>query len=102
MSDLEQDFESIVAQINAKIKESAAALKQANELATKAGLSTLIYSQFIREDMQYNNRYAEPPLTKEEITEKCEELEAKLSHIDVGPLEAELGDGGWSTSSSYC
>lgn len=102
MSELDQDFEKLAEQINAKIKEAAEALKQANELASKAGLSTLIYSQFIREDMQYNNRYADKPLSKEEITEKCEALEAKLSLIDVGPLEAELGDGGWSTSSSYC
>jgi hypothetical protein len=52
--------------------------------------------------MQYDNRYAEPKLSKEELDEKCESLKEKLEMIDVGPLEAELGDGGWSTSSSYC
>lgn len=102
MSELDQDFEKVAEQINIKIKEAAEALAQANELATKAGLPALFYSQFIRENMQYDNRYAEPPLSKEEITEKCQELEGKLGLIDVGPLEAELGDGGWSTSSSYC
>jgi hypothetical protein len=102
MSELDQEFEKTAEQINAKIKEAAEALKQANELATQAGLSTLIYSQFIRDNMEYDNRYAEPKLSRDEITEKCEELKSKLELIDVGPLEAELGDGGWNTSSSYC
>ena len=102
MSDLEQDYEKLVEQINAKIKESAEALNEANRLATQAGLPTLFYSQFTRENMQYDNRYAEPPLSKEELNEKCQELEDKLNLIDVGPLEAAMGDGGWSTSSSYC
>jgi len=102
MSELDQDFNSLVEQINAKIKESAAALQEANALATKAGLPTLFYSQFTRENMQYDNRYAEPPLSKEELNEKCREIEDKLNLIDVGPLEAAMGDGGWSTSSSYC
>lgn len=102
MSDLEQDYDKLIEQINAKIKESARSLDQANALATQAGLPALFYSQFIREDLQYENRRAEKPLSKEELNEKCEALEEKLSAIDVGPLEVALGDGGWSTSSSYC
>lgn len=102
MSELDQDFEKVAEQINAKIKEAAEALKQANELASKAGLSTLFYSQFTKDNIEYDNRYAEPRLSKEEINEKCQALEEKLGLIDVGPLEAEMGDGGWSTSSSYC
>ena len=102
MSELEQDFEKAAEQINAKIKEAAEALRQANELAEKAGLPSLIYTQYTRDNMLYYNRHAESPLSKDEINEKCEALEEKLGLIDVGPLEAELGDGGWSTSSSYC
>jgi len=101
MSELEQDFEKVAEQINTKIKEAAEALRQANELATKAGLPSLIYTQFTRDDMQWRNRHEDKPLSKEELEEKMDALQGKLESIDVGPLEAELGDGGWSTSSSY-
>lgn len=102
MSELEQDYEALVAQINAKIKESAEALNEANALATKAGLPTLIYTQFLRDDMKYDNDRLDEPLSRDEVEAQCEALQEKLEAIDVGPLEAALSDGGWSTSSSYC
>mgnify|MGYP000026057260 CR=1 FL=1 len=106
MSELEQDFEKIAEQINVKIKEAAASLKQANELATKAGLPGLIYSSFLEEDLRYEQRHLDPEDRaddyEETIENKLADWEEKLGKIDVGPLEAELGDGGWSTSSSYC
>jgi hypothetical protein len=102
MSELDQDFEKVAEQINAKIKEAAAALKEVNELREKAGLPSLIYSNFVQDDMLWQNRNSDNPLSRDELTMKMEEVEEKLSKIDVGPLEAELGDAGWSTSSSYC
>ena len=102
MSELDQDFEKTAEQINAKIKEAAEALRQANELATKAGLPSLIYTQFTRDDIQYQNDNADEPLKKRELEEKCDELEEKLELIDVSDLEDALSQAGWSTSSSYC
>lgn len=102
MSEMEQDFNKVAEQINEKIKEAAASLREANELATKLGLPSLIYTQFSRDEMQWQNRHREVPMEPQELEEKLEELQGKLEFIDVGPLEAALGDGGWSTSSSYC
>lgn len=111
MSDLDKDFDDTVAKINAKLKEAAAAVEEANAMATGLGLPSLIYTQFTREDMLYQRRYDAngdyipynpDDDSDDEIDEKCEELEAKLSKIDVSDLESALGGGGWSTSASYC
>lgn len=87
MSQIDQDFEKVAAQINAKLAEAAAALREANKLREEAGLETLVLSMWVRED---NDR------------ETVEALEEKLDLINVRELERELGCAGWSTSSSYC
>jgi len=102
MSDLDQDFKKLAVQINAKIKEAAASLKEANELATKAGLPALIFSQMTRDDMHWHNDQEKKPLSNHVLGAKMDELEAKMEDIDVGSLENELGNAGWSVSSSYC
>lgn len=102
MSELDQDFESLAAQINVKISEAAKALREANELAEKAGLDGLIFTQWIGDDMRQSNRYAEKPKTKEEIQDALDSLEQKYDLIHVRELESEMGSAGWSTSSSYC
>jgi hypothetical protein len=96
MSDLDTDFDSLATQINAKLKEAAAALREANELAEKAKLPGLIFTQFISENMRYDG------VPRDQISSKCEELEKKYERIDVAELESAMEDGGWSTSSSYC
>lgn len=96
MSELDKDFVKLATQINAKLKEAAAALREANELADKAKLPGLINSQFIYEDMRYKGS------SREEINAARDEFEEKYQLIDVSELEDELGNGGWSTSSSYC
>ncbi len=98
MSDLEQDFTETAKQINDKIKEAAKAMAEANRLRQEAGLPSLIFSTFLREDIRYHH----PKLSRDEISEKCDELQNKLDQIDVSPLEDELNEAGWSTSSSYC
>ncbi len=102
MSTLDQDFEKIVKQINTKIREAAKSLIKANELAAKAGLPSLIYTQFIREEIFFSNNLKDEPLERKDIEDMIEKLEKKLSYIDVSLLEGALDDGGWSTSSSYC
>lgn len=96
MSELDKDFVELATKINAKLKEAAAALKEANELADKAKLPGLINSQFIYENMRYDGS------SSEEINTARDEFEEKYQLIDVSDLEEELGNGGWSTSSSYC
>ena len=44
MSDLDNDFEETAKKINAKLKEAAEALREANRLSTEAGLRANIYS----------------------------------------------------------
>jgi hypothetical protein len=102
MSELEQDFDKTVEQINAKLKEAAAAVREANELAAKAGLDGLIFTQFDRDDIRQSNRYADEPLDKYALEEKIEAEEQKYEAIKVRDLESALGSAGWSTSSSYC
>lgn len=96
MSELDQDFDQVAAEINAKLQEAADALAKANELANKAGLHGLIYTQWTRDNLSYDG------LKGQALTDKCAELEAKCEKIKVSVLESELEDAGWSTSSSYC
>ena len=98
MADLEKDFDTVVEQINLKLKEAASAVQEANRLSEEIGLPALISTQWMYDDMRAKNR----ELSREEISEKCEALQEKLEKINVSELEIALGDGGWSTSSSYC
>ena len=87
MSDIVQDFETVAAQINAKLKEAAEALKEANRLKNEAGMPALIGTQWSAEDLNKHER---------------EVFNDQLELIDVSSLENELCQAGWSTSSSYC
>lgn len=98
MSDLEQTWEEVAAQINAKLKEAAALIHQANELSAKANVPALINTQWLRDNISYD----EPNLTREQLTTRTKEVSEKIELIDVGDLENELGQAGWSTSASYC
>lgn len=102
MSELNEDFQKVVEQINAKLKEAAEALREANRLGSEAGLDGLIFTQFSKDDIRHSNRYAEPPLDKFQLEDKIAEEEAKYELIDTSDLEAAMGNAGWNTSSSYC
>jgi hypothetical protein len=102
MSELDKDFDQVVSQINAKLKEAADAISEANRLSETVGLPALIYTQWLRDDAYMNNRRSDDPKDRDEIENELEELQAKLEKIDVHELESALGQGGWSTSSSYC
>lgn len=95
MSQIDQDFEKIAAQINAKLKEAAEAVREANRLGDEAGLPGLIYTQWTAENLGLSRR-------NEGDRAKLEEIEEKLELINVRDLESALGGAGWSTSSSYC
>lgn len=111
MSELDQDFESLAEQINAKLAEAAEKLREVNELRVQAGLQSLIFSQWERDDVyrrisrevEESDEASNPDFDVDEAIEtKMEEYEAKYNAIDVSDLEEELGSAGWSTSSSYC
>jgi hypothetical protein len=106
MSDLDQDFEKIAEQINAKLKEAATALQEANRLAGEAGLPGLIYTQWTGDDDSSLDDLDDEARQKLEEDEdwdgESSPLKMKMDKIDVSDLEDEIQVGGWSTSSSYC
>lgn len=102
MTELDKEFEESVEKINAKLAEAAKALHEAAELAGKAGLPMLIRSQFISEELQYRNRYAAAPKSRDEISAETDQIFEKLEHIDVSDIEDAMSACGWNPSSSYC
>jgi hypothetical protein len=111
MSELNNDFDSLVEQINAKLNEAATAMKEVNNLRRKAGLESLIFSQWEREEayrkisreVNESEEAEDPDFDEDEVVQtKMEELQAKYDIIDTNALERELNQAGWSTSSSYC
>lgn len=102
MSEIDKDFEAVAAQINAKLKEAADALREANKLGDSVGLPGLIFTQWLRDDLAYRTDENGHHMTKDQINEKLEEYESKMELIKTGEFEDELGNAGWSTSSSYC
>lgn len=94
MSKLEKDFEKAAKKINAKLKEAAKALKEANQIADKAGYNGLILTNWNPERNAVDDA--------EDYDAAYEALEAKYNLIDVGALEEAMSEGGWSPSSSYC
>lgn len=83
MSDIENEFDGAVAQINDKIKQAAEALKEANEIGKKAGIEYLGASYYTMED-----------LSKEDLK--------KMRDIDFEPLLDQLDEAGWHSSSLKC
>lgn len=107
MSELDKDFEGLVEQINAKLAEAAKALSEANELRSKAGFDSFIFSAWKRDDAyrEIRNRIDEAgrdPDDGDEVYDEIEKIQSQYEKFDVRALEDALGDGGWSTSSSYC
>lgn len=104
MSQLNAEFEQQIDQINAKLAESAKALREANELAKKAGYQYgIINSQWVREREEVAVDVLEDDEGYDEAMDRAyEALEEKYSSIDVSDLESAMEEAGWSTSSSYC
>lgn len=104
MSELDQDFDQLVGQINSKVREAAIALKEANRLAREAGLDALIYTQWTddnsEEEMTDEEREARE--NDPEWDGESSPLKMKMDKIDVDALESAIQSAGWSTSSSYC
>ncbi len=106
MSDLDKDFQQTAEQINAKVKEATAALREANRLAKEAGLPGIVYTEYVRYDDSSLGDLSEEELAKLEANPDWDgestPLKMKIDMIDASDLESELSDAGWSTSSSYC
>lgn len=98
MSELETNFNEAVEKINLKLKEAAAALREANRLSEEVGLPALIYTQFISENYKYHHR----DVSRDELRALSEIWSEQLQKIDVSELEGEMSDAGWNPSSSYC
>jgi len=92
--DLEKEFATTAAQINVKLQEAAAAIKEATRLSQEFGLKgNLIHTQWTEElDLDIDEEECDPEDT----------LEAIFDQIDVSGLEGALDNAGWQTSSSYC
>lgn len=100
MPELEQEFQATIDQVNAKLQEAAKALREANDLAIKAGYKNgLINSQWAREaEME--------KFPDEEGSDEDEDpydiIQAKYDLLDISDLEEAMSDAGWQPSSSYC
>lgn len=96
-ADLEKDFDKVAAQINAKLQEAAAAIREASRLSDEFGLDgSLIYTQWTEDYSKLDLDIDEEEYDREGT------IEAIFEQIDVSGLESALGEAGWSTSSSYC
>jgi hypothetical protein len=83
MNKLDDDFKNYAKQINAKIKESAKILKEANAIAKKAGIGKI--------DVDH--------LTDEELEEHYE----KIYIINLSPIHNAIdGFAQWMGSSADC
>jgi hypothetical protein len=106
MNKYEQEFQETANQINNKLKEAAAALKEANRLASEAGLPGLIYTQWTSDDDSSAEEMTDEEVEALEADEdwdgEASPLKIKMDLIDVSNIENAIEDGGWSTSSSYC
>lgn len=106
MSILDKDFEKVAEQINIKVKEATTALREANRLASEAGLPVLVYNMYIGDkDTSLSNLTFDELAKLEEDEEwdgESSPLKMKIDMIDANELEGEIEIAGWSTSSSYC
>jgi hypothetical protein len=99
MSELDKDFEETLAKINAKLAESAQALKEATEMASKIGFEGLIWTSWSSEEFYNQHRDDDESV---DVDALHDEMSDKYEQIKVGPLESAMSRAGWSTSSSYC
>ena len=105
MSKLDEDFIKAAEQINAKVKEAVSALREANRLASEAGLPALAYTQYVAEedDLESLDEATLKLLEEDEEWDgESTPLKMKIDMIDISDLEGEIKVAGWSTSSSYC
>jgi len=106
MSEIDEQFKAIAEQINAKLKEAAAILREANKLADTALLPSLIYTQWTSEDDSTMDDLSPEELQAleddEEWDGEASPLKMKIDMLDTSALEREINIAGWSTSSSYC
>ena len=108
MSELDQDFESLLAQINVKLNEAAVKLKEANELRKKVGFPSFIFTDWMSDDVhselyrKLNEQFTNDEKLNNALNEAMGLERAKYKRFDVRALEAEIEHAGWSTSSSYC
>lgn len=86
MAELDKDFEKLVNEIQAKIDDAARAMKEANDLAEKAGFNGLSHPG------EYHG------LTQEEY----EKQSAMAEGISIYPLFRQIDKAGWRTSSIGC
>lgn len=106
MSAFEKEFKETADKINAKLKEAAEALREANRMASEAGLPGLIYTQWTSDDdssLEDMDDAARERLEEDEEWDgESSPLKMKMDLIDVSDIEGEIQEAGWSTSSSYC
>lgn len=106
MTPIDEDFKKLAEQINAKVKEATAALREANRLVEAAGLPALIYSDSVSTLDDTLDALSDEEYDQLEEDEEWDgfssPLEMKMKLIDVSDLEYQLEAAGWSTSSSYC
>ena len=98
LSESDRQAQYAIERANEKLKEAAAAVREANRLSEEAGLPALVFTQFIAENYKYDHR----GVSKVELDELTENWREQLARIDVHELESELDSAGWNTSSSYC
>ena len=112
MSILDKEFDAeVLAQLNEKLAEAAKVMKEVNALRDKLGLDSLILTVWARDDFRREIRsqiddgelvVSDHNEMYELLDEKMDAAQARYDQIDTGPLERELNNAGWSTSSSYC
>jgi len=94
MSEIENQFDTIASEINAKIKEAAEALKQANLLAKKHGLKTLHIHP-------HSNGLSDYGVDTNNATENTLHYQV-IDRVSFDPLLDEMDHAGWSSSGFEC
>src|SRR4030042_1222614 len=96
----EENFDSAIVKINAKLKEAAEALAEAARLGKETGLPALIPAMWISENFfcskENKAKYGD------DMDEAWEQFSEKFDKVDVSAFESALGRAGWSASASYC
>lgn len=90
---VETDFKALAEQVNAKIKEAAAAMAEVNKLTKAAGVRLNIDEYNDEANDEWEN-------LSEEEQEKADEFRYEL--VNITPLFDEIDAAGWRTSSIGC